>query len=257
MFLNVGTVIAIHALRAPECPVEDRCRRDPRNELGLDLGGSYSEQPTITDEPMSGTEAKRRLLTPISPPTIILLSLSGLSVERLLMSCVDSINGIVNAPVASGPTPNRIPDNSRFRSLAKALSELQPSGALDSIVVQGGNDGGAVLMIDKPEGSGPRPELLNRIRAILDPDDEIVTFRLARRSTHRAKDEIVMTGRSLLVALFFLSHNVDPPQSYESRGLVTVAKGTENNGNGVVSGDLLRIRSDESQPRGPSSGSAS
>ena len=257
VFLDVGTVIAQYTLDA-HLGVLPRLRVDgiPGNEPGLDLGGSYSEQPTNTNEPLSGAEFTRPLLIPISPQTIILLSQSGWSDERLLMYSVDSINGIENAPVASGPTPDRIPNNSRFRSLANALRELQLSGALDSIVVQEWNDSGAVLMIDKPEGGGPRPELLHRIRGILDPDDEIVTLRLARRSTHRARDEIVMTGRSLLGALLFLSHNVAPPQSHESRGLVTGAKGMENNGNGVVSGDLLRIRSDESQPRGPSSGSA-
>ena len=253
VFLDVGTVIAQYTLDArlgvlPRLGVDGT----PGNELGLDLGGRYSEQPTITYEPISGAEFTRRLLTPISPQTIILLSQSGWSVERLLMCCVDSINGIENAPVASGPTPDRIPDNSRFRSLANSLRELQLSGALDFIVVQEGNDSGAVLMIDKPGGSGPRSELLLRIREILELDDEIDTFRLARRSTQRARDEIVVTGRSLLGALFFLSHSVDPPQSHKSRGLVTVAKGLENDGNGwrEVSGDLLKIRSDESQPPG-------
>lgn len=251
VFLDVGTVIAQYTLDA-HLGVLPRLRVDgiPGNEPGLDLGGSYSEQPTNTNEPLSGAEFTRPLLTPISPQTIILLSQSGWSDERLLMYSVDSINGIENAPVASGPTPDRIPNNSRYRSLANALRELQLSGALDSIVVQEWNDSGAVPMIDKPEGSVPRADLLHRIRGIIDPDDEIVTLRLARQSTHRARDEIVMTGRSLLGALFFLSHNVDPPQSHESRGLVTGAKGMENNGNGVVSGDLLRIRSDESQPRG-------
>ena len=38
----------------------------------------------------------------------------------------------------------------------------------------------------------------------------------------------MLTGRSLLGALFFLSHNVDPPDSHKSRGLVTVLKGREN-----------------------------
>ncbi len=253
VFLDVGTVIAQYTLDArvgvlPTLGVDGTSG----TELGVALGGSYSEQPTITYEPLSGAEFTRRLLTPISPHTIILLSQSGWSVERLLMCCVDSINGIENAPVASGPTPDRIPDNSQFRNLAMSLRELQLSGSLDFILVNEGETSGAVLKIDKPEGSTERSELLRGIREVLDLEDEIEIFRLAPRSTQRQKDEIVMTGRSLLGALFFLSHSVDPPQSHESRGLVTVAKGLEDGANGwrAVSGDLLRISSDVSQPSG-------
>lgn len=253
VFLDVGTVIAHYTLDArlgvlPRLGVDGT----PGSELGLDLGGGYSEQPTITYEPISGAEFTRRLLTPISPRTIILLSQSGWSVERLLMCCVDSINGIENAPVASGPTPDRIPDNSRFRALANALRELQLSGALDFVVVQEGDDSSAVLMIDKPGDTGPHSKLLGKIRNILELDDDVDTFLLAPRSTRRAKDEIVMIGRSLLGALFFLSHSVAPPRSHESRGLVTVAEGSEGEQSDwkEVSGDLLRIHSGTSEPLG-------
>ena len=220
VFLDVGTVIAQYTLDArlgilPRLGVDGTSG----NELGVDLGGSYSEQPTITYEPISGAEFTRRLLTPISPHTIILLSQSGWSVERLLVCCVDSINGIANAPVASGPTPDRIPDNSRFRSLANSLRELQISGSLDFMAMHERETGSAVLKIDKPEGSTPGSELLRRIREMLVLDDEVETFRLAARSPQRGKDEIVMTGRSLLGALLFLSHSVAPPETHKSRGL--------------------------------------
>ena len=106
VFLDVGTAIAQYTLDA-------RVGVFPRNhvdgtdgtELGVDLGGRYSEQPTITYEPISGAEFTQRLLTPISPSTIILLSQSGWSVERLLMCCVDRMNDVTNAPVASERRP--------------------------------------------------------------------------------------------------------------------------------------------------------
>lgn len=136
---------------------------------------------------------------------------------RLLMCCVDSINEIENGPVPRGPTPGRIRDNSRFRSLAAVLRELQLLGPLDFIVVQEGNESVAVPMLDWPDGTGPHTELLFRICKIHELDDGIETLRLASRSRQRAWDEIAMTGRSLLATLFFQSHSVDPPQVHSTR----------------------------------------
>ncbi len=255
VFLDVGTVIAQYTLDArvdllPSLNVEETGGAG----LGADLGGAYSEQPTITYEPISGAEFTRRLLTPIPPQTIILLSQSGWSIERLLMCCVEAINGVSNAPVASGPTPDRIPDNSQFRGVAERLRELQLSGSLDFMMAQEQDEDAptALLRIAKPDGGDPRADLLRSIRETLRLDAEVETFHLAPRRPQRGKDEIVMTGRSVLGALFFLSHNVDPPDSHKSRGWVTVAKGLDGEDGSwrTVSGDLLRIAAEESEPSG-------
>ena len=252
VFLDVGTVIAQYTLDA-RVGVLPRIHVDGTDatELGVDLGGRYSEQPTITYEPISGAEFTRRLLTPISPSTIILLSQSGWSVERLLMCCVDRMNDVTNAPVASGPTPSRIPDNSQFRKVAGLLRELQISGSLNFMLAQDRETGATLVRIDKPGSGGPRSDLLSSLREILGLDPAEATFRLTTRSgAQRDPDEIVLTGRSVLGALFFLSHNVDPPDPHKLRGLVTVLKGKENEDFNwsTVSGNLLKISSSESPP---------
>lgn len=254
VFLDVGTVIAQYTLDA-RVGVLPRIHAEGtgNTELGLDLGGRYSEQPTITYEPISGAEFTRRLLTPISPQTIILLSQSGWSVERLLMCCVDRINDVTNAPVASGPTPSRIPDNSRFREAARLLRELQISGSLDFTLARDHETGDTLVSIERPESDSTRSDTLRRLRKILDLDATLDTFRLTTRSVRRDPSEIVLTGRSLLGALFFLSHNVDPPDAHKSEGLVTVVQVGEDEEDfnwSTVSGNLLKISSAESPPTG-------
>lgn len=252
VFLDVGNVIAQYTLDArvgvlPGINVDGT----DRSELGIDLGGRYSEQPTITYEPISGAEFTRRLLTPISPQTIILLSQSGWSVERLLMCCVDSINDVTNAPVASGPTPSRIPDNSRFREAARLLRELQIAGLLDVMLAQDLETGDALVRIESPESDSTQTDTLRQLREVLGLDAALDTFRLTTRSAQREPNEIVLTGRSLLGALFFLSHNVEPPADHKSRGLVTVVEEREDEEGinwSTVSGSLLKIASSESPP---------
>ena len=63
----------------------------------------------------------------------------------------------------------------------------------------------------------------------------------------------MLTGRSLLGAMFFLSHNVDPPDVHKSEGLVTVVKVGDDEEDfnwSTVSGNLLKIASAESPPTG-------
>ena len=254
VFLDVGNVIAQYTLDArvgvlPGINIDGT----DRSELGIDLGGRYSEQPTITYKPISGAEFTRRLLTPISPQTIILLSQSGWSVERLLMCCVDSINDVTNAPVASGPTPSRIPDNSRFREAARLLRELQIAGLLDVMLAQDLETGDVLVSIESPESDSAQTDTLRQLREALGLDAALDTFRLTTRSAQREPNEIVLTGRSLLGALFFLSHNVEPPADHKSRGLVTVAEAQEDEEGfswSTVSGSLLKIASAESPPTG-------
>ena len=253
VFLDVGTVIAQYTLDArvgvlPTLNVEGT----DSAEFGVDLGGRYSEQPTITYQPISGAEFTRRLLTPISAQTIILLSQSGWSIERLLMCCVDSINGVTNAPVASGPTPSRIPDNSKFREAARLLRELQLPGSLDFMLAQDRESGETSIRIRRPDADPDMEDTLRRLREILSLDPAHETFRLTTRSAKLSPDAIVLTGRSLLGALFFLSHSVDPPETHKSRGLVTVIKDAESRNADwdTVSGNLLKVASSESPPAG-------
>lgn len=251
VFLDVGTVIAQYTLDA-RVGVLPRINVDGSGgtEFGVDLGGRYSEQPTITYQPVSGAEFTQRLLTPISAQTIILLSQSGWSIERLLMCCVDSINGVTNAPVASGPTPTRIPNNSDFREAARLLRELQISGSLDFMLAQDRESGETSIRIRRPESDPDRADTLRSIRSILSLDSSHETFRLATRSSRLSPEAIVLTGRSLLGAMFFLSHSVDPPETHKSKGLVTIMKGGESQGLNwdTVSGSLLKVSSAESPP---------
>ncbi len=251
VFLDIGTVIAQYTLDArvgvlPTANVE----ASGSTEIGVDLGGRYSEQPTITYQPISGAEFTRRLLTPLPPETIILLSQSGWSIERLLMCCVDSINGVTNAPVASGPTPTKIPDNSLFREVSRILRELQVGGVLDFMLSLDRESGETSIRIRKPASAPELAETLSRVRAILNLDDAHETFRLTDRSAQLSPDEIVLTGRSLLGALFFLSHSVDPPDTHEKRGLVTVMahSASDKPDWDTVSGNLLKVAATEATP---------
>jgi hypothetical protein len=80
-----------------------------RNNLSIRGDLQYTERPTITYTPLGGKDFVKSVLTPADLDTLILLSNSGWSIERLLRMMANRMNGLPNSPRASGPTPSDPP----------------------------------------------------------------------------------------------------------------------------------------------------
>ncbi len=62
------------------------------------LEGKYEERPTITYAPLSGEKFVRKIMTPISSGTLLLLYHSGWSIERLLRCVVYRMTTCIMPP---------------------------------------------------------------------------------------------------------------------------------------------------------------
>jgi hypothetical protein len=236
-----------------------------RDSHGLVAELEYAERPTISYTPLQGKDFAERLLTPIAPATLVLLSQSGWSIERLMLCCVQQVNDLLNSPSAAGPTPDRAPRYQAFHRLSQALRELQNESALRVALREkddggGGGDGDA-----EDDGSGGgEPAVVLRFQvegaeqqATLDEVVETLglaagrrDFRLTTERMDRDADEIAVVGRSLSAVLFFLSQSVEVPTADETAGLVTVTRDADGERFdwAHVTGPLLRVRSTDAEP---------
>ncbi len=250
LFLEMGSVVTQFELggRAGASPIVNIDGTD-QNEFGFDVGVNYSERPTITYTPLQGAEFTRQLLTPLSPHTLILLSGSGWSIERLLRCCVQRINDIENSPAAAGPTPSYVQRNTQFQLLARRLRELQVGGLLRSRLSLDAEAAEVTVLIPPATDSPELGSKLAEVRKMLDLDPDRSEFRLTSE-LDSGGERIAIIGRSLLGVAFFLSQTVSAPQQHEQAGLVTVTK--DANGERFdwreVTGDLLQIRAQQSSP---------
>jgi hypothetical protein len=96
-----------------------------------DVNVSSANRPTITFIPASG-ESVRRFLTPISADTLVFLSTTSWPVSTIVRLYAERLNGVPNAPSASGPQREFAPDFARFHRIAHLLQVAQD---LDLIVV--------------------------------------------------------------------------------------------------------------------------
>jgi hypothetical protein len=92
------------------------------NSLGLTGRVGYSERPTITYNILGGEDFLKRILKPFSVESISLLAESGWRGDRVFRLTVERMNGLRNAPRASGPTPSDAP---RYKLFLEAVSLLQ------------------------------------------------------------------------------------------------------------------------------------
>ena len=97
----------------------------------LGVGVRYSERPTMTFSILGGESFQKRMLQPLSTPAIALLAESGWREDRILRLTTEQINGLKNAPTASGPTPRGKPDFELFRDASRLVRSLTKQRLID------------------------------------------------------------------------------------------------------------------------------
>lgn len=214
---------------------------------GAGLGVEYTESPTISYSPLQGEKFATQLLSPISLETLVLLSGSGWRMDRVLRSCVQRMNGLYNAPRASGPTPEDAPEYRDFLRATRMLLRLQRARALEFQVDEEGETRRTTLRFLPDSGLDEEVRELKRLLELEEKRDE---FRVVQGLGGGRGDRIALTTRSLLSVLFYLSHAVEPPAHDVDAGVVTVTR----DGSGEpfdwqrLAGGLFRVRSSENRP---------
>ena len=213
---------------------------------GVAGGGlEYSESPTITYTPLGGEAFVRRMLTPLSPEGLMLLSNAGWSIERLMMCCVSSVNGLENALNAAGPTPDYPPIFGDFKRLAWLLRQLQKAGLFRTSIV--GEDVYAHLY---ESDESPYREQIAEVRQLLSLTGDTRRMHVDNEYRPDEPGEIALVGRSLLAALFDLSRGLKTTAQHAQAGLVTITPsedGTPLDWWEAMSG-ILRIHSSRERP---------
>ncbi|MDP7468613.1 MAG: hypothetical protein QGF13_03230 [Alphaproteobacteria bacterium] len=228
---------------------------DISNIFEIGPSGEYEENPTVTYSPLQGEQFVKRLLSPISLETLLLLYNSGWSVERVFELCAQRINNIRNAPRAAGPTPATAPQYKTFKRLTDLMRNLQNKDGLN-IRLEHPAPGAAehqgssriVMRLAEPSEALPESrELVNLLGLSPDKPFYVVHGHTIRPDRH---DHIGIQTRSLMGVLYYLSQGVKVPPADIEAGKVTV---THTADGGVfdwdlVTGDLLRVHSQTAKP---------
>ena len=238
-FLEVNSVSSQFKLNS-EASISATLKEQQTPEtVGLSGKLNFTEQPTVTYLPLHGNDFIQRLLKPISVDTIILLANSGWSIERVLRLTVDDINGVLNAPNAGGPTPSSVPKFKEFQSIANIFRDLQTNNSIDFFYDREKNT--SIIFHDDNQSVKELREKLNL------GSHKKLKFLNGKGALNNKNDSIVLSTRSFLGVMYYLSHSVDVPDQDKNSGVVTITydeSGNEFDWSELTS-DLFKVKSGE------------
>jgi hypothetical protein len=183
---------------------------------------SFSERPTVCYVPMQSERFAKQMMTPVTIESLLLLGQSGWSLRRIFTLCVQRVNGLQNAPRASGPTPTWAPEYEPFQRAVLLMNVLQVHEAL-YLDVEPQPAGPARIALRVNPTPACEKELAE-FRALLGLGADVDTFPVVQARHSREPNTIALTTRSVLAAMHFLSQGVEVPARHVEQGKVTVTR---------------------------------
>ena len=246
IFLEVGQIISGYQLEGTIAMGGSLSASSAYGDIfSLGTTGRYTDRPTITYTPMTGSHFMHVLLTPIPPPALFMVIEQGWPVDLLFQIGVQKINGVSNG---MGGLRGYPPDPD-FVRLLEALQRLQASRVIGLRVEmsQESKQIGTIMTISKknrPLEIQADRELVRKLLG-LRPDQQ--EFKIIYGGISDKDDVIAVQTRSGLQILKELGADVQVPSTHiaERRTYPPVS---ESSGIGSSLQPLLRIHADKSRP---------
>ena len=182
------------------------------DDAQVGVGGTFSNNPTVTYAPVTGTELVRTFLTPLQPADLFALILAGVPAELVLGLGLHSIGGYDNELAAPGVQRAAEPG---FADVTTLMLEIHAAGRLGVQLAAGAPNRVVTLRIERPRDAAA-PEL--RLRRLLGLPDERDSFEVVYGLGDAQPGQIVIRTRSLIEVLSQLSGDIDVPEGDVAEG---------------------------------------
>jgi len=246
IFVDVGQIVAGYSL---ETGISAGGSLPENGALGGNtavFGGSakFTDRPTITYTPLTGSKFLKGLMTPLPPDAVFFMVQSGWPADSVMSAAVAALNGLKNE--ASTVDGVAAPDPDFLRVLG-LLRKIQLSGAVGLRIQQDAQKLQTVLLTFRgrnlsDETQGDIRELRQLLGLDLDADE----FKVAFGATASNGRELAVLTRSILHIMGTMAAQVEVSTNDVAQGRAT--PGLES-ATGVPDRQrLVRIRSSKEKP---------
>ncbi|MBW7930525.1 MAG: hypothetical protein H3C57_04355 [Gammaproteobacteria bacterium] len=214
--------------------------------FNLGVQGQYTDRPTITYTPLTGSQFVRTLMTPIPPIRLFELIEAGWRVDLQFMAAVQTVNGHSNS---RGGAQLRLEDP-EFVRLVNALRRIQAAGALGSRyhADRDQNGEGLVMFFTTRKAGAEVMQDIALVKQLLGLDAARNEFPVIYGEVPPGRNDVIaLHTRSGFQILYELATFVQVPEEHEREmraypHLPAAAEGRES------LPPLIRIESSEDKP---------
>ncbi len=215
------------------------------SNFSLGAAGRYTDRPTVTYTPLTGSNFIRTMMTSVPPIRLLELVEAGYPIDLLFQLVVQSVNGVSNSR-GGARAKSAEPE---FWPLITAMRRIQESEAMGLRVVVNKEDKREGLVMTFPAKEMP-PEIQaerETVRKILGLNPEKSQFQIIYGTVADRDDVIAIQTRSGMQILIELAATVNAPEEHVREGRATPsARPTEGQPPPV-----MRIASGKSRPEAP------
>ena len=190
------------------------------NFFSLGAAGSFTDRPTITYTPLTGSAFIRTLMTPIPPIRLFELIDSGYGADLLFYVAVQQVNGISNRR-GFGRAQAMEPE---FARLLSAMRRVQESGAvgfrIETDKEKEKGKGDRLIMFFPKKGEIP-PEIQaerETIRTLLHLNPDRLEFQVIYGPDTDRDDTVAVQTRSAMQILGIVSTYISLPEDHMRDG---------------------------------------
>lgn len=208
--------------------------------------GQYTDRPTITYTPLTGSQFIRTLMTPIPPIRLFELAEAGWRIDLLFMAAVQTVNGLSNSR-GGAQLRSEDPD---FVKVVKSLRRIQESGTVGwhaSPDKENKDEGLAMFFATKKVPPDIEKER-EAVKRLLGLDQAKTEFSVTYGPVPRGRDDVIsLHTRSGFQILYELATFIEIPEEHEREMRAYPHLPTPPDGVETLP-PLIRILSGETKP---------
>ena len=241
LFVDVASVVSGYTLEGSASLLGTSGDTGGLSEDGVSLGGNakYTDRPTITYAPITGSKFNKSFMTPIPPAAVLFLIQSGWSVNMIFPLTVDSING-QRSRLAAGASA-RTGDEAYYR-VVELFRSIQLSGATAMQIEDRGDQDTALLIIHKRALDENGQAEARELAELLDVRPGQRAYRVRYGYLPTDDTEIALITRSMLQVIINLASEIDVPPGHIADGRTLATRET------VEERRIVDVRWSETEP---------
>ena len=207
----------------------------------MNLGGAvtFSNSPTITYTPLTGNAYVKGLTTPLPVAQVFGAMQNGTPADSILLSSVQSINGLRNQQAGLDGIRPADPEFHRVREL---MRDIQLSGAVRLYVKEDATKNEATVLALPNQNIPPEIQAASaEVRRLLRLRPDVTEFTLVSAPLPSSDTEVAVLTRSIIGLLQNMAAEVEVPPEHSARHVAVPGLEAGRTVPGVV--PIIRIHS--------------